>query len=99
MKKSFVFGFVWARRSPLWINLGCLTALFMLSAGVCQAQLPGSAEGWVVLAVDDYRALRQAAFPTERDPEPPPVEATLTRIDYEMKIDGELASGVARLTI
>ena len=36
----------------------------------------------------------------ERDPElAPPVEATLTRVDYELHIQGELASGRANLTI
>ncbi|HEY7547098.1 MAG TPA: hypothetical protein VID27_19550, partial [Blastocatellia bacterium] len=58
-----------------------------------------SAEGWVVLPVDDYRALRRAAFPSERDPEPPPVDATLTRVDYDLKVEGDLAKGEARLTI
>jgi hypothetical protein len=49
--------------------------------------------------VDDYRALREAAFPREATPVPPPVEATLSRIDYDLKVDGDLASGEARLTI
>jgi len=35
----------------------------------------------------------------ERDPEPPPVEATLTRVDYDLRIDTELASGRASLTV
>jgi len=39
------------------------------------------------------------AYPIERDPEPPPVEATLTRVDYDLRIDGELASGRASLTV
>jgi hypothetical protein len=30
---------------------------------------------------------------------PPPVEATLSRIDYDLKVDGDLASGEARLTV
>src|SRR5262249_36733077 len=63
------------------------------------AQGPASTDGWVVLGVDDYRALREAAFPREGMPPPPPVEATLSRIDYDLKVDGDLASGEARLTI
>ncbi|HYT21794.1 MAG TPA: hypothetical protein VEW05_16395 [Candidatus Polarisedimenticolia bacterium] len=39
------------------------------------------------------------AYPTEREPEPPPVETTLTRVDYDLRIDGELASGRASLTV
>ena len=40
------------------------------------------ADGWVVLGIDEYRALRARAFPTTPDPAPPPVDATLTRVDY-----------------
>ncbi len=77
----------------------CIAAFIILSALICAAQDPASTEGWVVLPVDDYRALRLAAFPAEREPEAPPVEATLTRVDYDLKVEGELASGEARLTI
>jgi hypothetical protein len=56
-------------------------------------------DGWVVLPVDEYRALRKAAFPLDTEPAPPPVEATLTRIDYDLKVEGDLASGEARLTV
>lgn len=83
----------WLKRS------GWLIALFILSAVSGSAQNPVVTEGWVVLPVDDYRALRQAAFPSEREPEPPPVEATLTRIDYDLKVEGDLATGEVRLTI
>jgi len=51
------------------------------------------------LPVDEYRTLHERAYPVERDPEPPPVEATLTRVDYDLRIDGELASGRASLTV
>jgi hypothetical protein len=99
MKISGISVYVCAPVARLLKNLGCLAAFFIFSSAFCLAQNPPSAEGWVVLPVDDYRALRQAAFPAERDPEPPPVEATLTRIDYEMKVEGNLATGTARLTI
>ncbi|MEW6206732.1 MAG: hypothetical protein AB1631_00090 [Acidobacteriota bacterium] len=78
-------------------KLGCVTAFLILSAALCPAQNP--TEGWVVLPVDDYRALRRAAFPTEPDPEPPPLDATLTRLDYDLRVEGEIARGEARLTI
>ncbi|HEX4604973.1 MAG TPA: hypothetical protein VH724_13325, partial [Candidatus Angelobacter sp.] len=55
--------------------------------------------GWVVISVDEYHTLRAHAFPTERDPEPPPVDATLTRVDYDLRIAGELATGRASLTV
>jgi hypothetical protein len=75
------------------------TALVLINAVFCAGQSPPGTDGWVVLPVDDYRALRLAAFPTERQPELTPVEATLTRVDYELKVDGEIAVGEARLTI
>ena len=56
-------------------------------------------DGWVVLSVTEYTALKRAAAPTDPEPEPPPVEATLSRIDYNLKIDGDLATGEARLTV
>ena len=62
-------------------------------------QTAAHSPGWVVLPVDEYRTLHARAYPIERDPEPPPVEATLTRVDYDLRIDGELASGRASLTV
>src|SRR5207237_2177529 len=55
--------------------------------------------GLVVISVDAYQNLRARAFPGEREPEPPPVDATLTRVDYELRITGELATGRASLTV
>jgi hypothetical protein len=75
-----------------------LSVVVILNAAFCAAQTP-PAEGWVVLPVEEYRVLREAAFPGEREPEPTPVEATLTRVDYDLKVDGEVAVGEARLTI
>lgn len=43
-------------------------AFLIFSAIICAAQTPPGADGWVVLPVDDYRALREAAFPAEREP-------------------------------
>jgi hypothetical protein len=81
------------------IKLSCLTAFYIFSAVAGSAQNPVSPDGWVVLPVADYHALRQAAFPDEREPEPPPVDATLSRVDYDLKVDADVASGEARLTI
>jgi hypothetical protein len=55
--------------------------------------------GWVVIPVDEYRVLRAKAYPTEHDPEPPPLDATLTRVDYELRVTGDLAAGRASLTV
>src|SRR6195256_6389096 len=78
----------------------CLTLsiVFAAAAGRAQNAIPAT-DGWVVLPVDEYRALRRAAFPIDVEPALPPVEATLTRIDYDLKVDGDLASGEARLTV
>jgi hypothetical protein len=76
-----------------------LFSLLFLFAADSFAQTTVHSPGWVVLPVDEYRTLHARAYPVERDPEPPPVEATLTRVDYDLRIDGELASGRASLTV
>ena len=57
------------------------------------------AAGWVVIPVEEYRVLRAKAYPVEHDPEPPPLDATLTRVDYDLHVTGELAAGRANLTV
>jgi hypothetical protein len=81
-----------------------LLALFTLPAAAQTPQPQLSSDlshspGWVVISVDDYQILRAHAFPAEHDPERPPVDATLTRVDYDLNIAGELATGRASLTI
>ena len=61
---------------------------------VAQAPTPTPAEGWVVLPVEEYRALRERAIPPA-----PPVDATLTRVDYDRRVDGESIAGRALLMI
>jgi hypothetical protein len=56
-------------------------------------------DGWVVLPVSEYVALKRAAAPAEPEVAAPPIEATLSRIDYDLKVDGDLATGEARLTV
>ena len=75
-----------------------LSIVFAATTGAAQNTV-ASTDGWVVLPVDEYRTLRRLAFPLEAEPVPPPVEATLSRIDYDLKVDGDLASGEARLTV
>ena len=89
----------WADKAPVH----CLWAAILLSAAIAQAQeKPGEAPhtaGWVVISVDEYKVLRAKAYPVEHDPEPPPLDATLTRVDYDLQIMGELAEGHANLTV
>jgi hypothetical protein len=76
--------------------IGVLTIL--LGASVA-AQEPTRTDGWVVLSLDEYRALRARAFPAPPDPSPPPVDATLTRVDYQLRVAGDTVTGQARLAI
>lgn len=56
--------------------------------------------GWVVIPVTEYEALRGKAYPVDHDPEPGlSTDATLTRVDYDLKLDGATATGHANLTI
>ncbi len=68
-------------------------------AHVAAAQDAPRTEGWVVLGIEEYRTLRARAFPPTPDPAPPPVDATLTRVDYDLRISGETVTGQARLAI
>jgi hypothetical protein len=74
-----------------------LAAAFVLCGVVFCEQ--GLAQGWVVLPIRDYENLHAKAYPAEHEPEGPPLEATLTRVDYDLRVEGTVASGSARLTI
>ena len=77
-----------------------MTALLLaVCVARASAQEAPRADGWVVLGIEEYRALRARAFPTTPDPVPPPVDATLTRVDYDLRISGETVTGQARLAI
>ncbi len=82
---------------PLFI--GFFLSVLILWAANSSAQTAVHSPGWVVLPVEEYRTLHARAYPTEREPEPPPVEATLTRVDYDLRINGDLAFGRASLTV
>ena len=81
----------------------CLLAVpFLFPVGALTQEKPpdtSHAAGWVVIPVDEYRVLRAKAYPVEHDPEPPPLDATLTRVDYDLHVRGELAQGHANLTV
>ena len=72
---------------------------FCLASPPSRAQGNSQDSGWVVLTISEYRALYAAAHPAEGEPLAPPVDATLTRVDYDLHIDGDLASGHANLTV
>jgi hypothetical protein len=88
---------------------GLIVSLSFALSALCLAVLSAhgqttastSAPGWVVIPVEEYQALRARAYPAEREPEPPPVEATLTRVDYDLRVNnaGDLATGQASLTV
>jgi hypothetical protein len=76
-----------------------LVTLALAMASPARAQDPARNDGWVVLALDEYRALRARALPSAPDPLPPPVDAALSRVDYELRVDGDTVTGEARLTV
>ena len=75
-----------------------LFGIALLIAASCWAQDQHST-GWVVIPVAEYRTLHSRAYPVEPEPESPAVQATLTRIDYDLRINGELATGHVNLTV
>src|SRR6266700_3319169 len=88
-------------KEPLIVSLsfGLVSFCFAVLAAHAQTATMPSTPGWVVVPVEEYQSLRARAFPAEREPDPPPIDATLTRVDYDLRIDGELASGRASLTV
>ncbi len=93
------------RRFALRRFLPCLVVASLCWGAVAQEKAsppdiqPSHASGWVVIPVEEYRVLRAKAYPVEHDPEPPPLDATLTRVDYDLRVAGDLAAGRASLTI
>jgi len=79
------------------IGMGVCAALMLASHAL--AQETPRADGWVVLPIDEYRALRARAFPPDSGPSGPPIDATLTRVEYDLQLAGDSISGQARLTI
>ena len=82
-----------------WCFFVLVFAALLLCANRSSAQTTSRSPGWVVITIGDYRTLHAKAYPPEREPEAPPVDATLTRVDYDLRIDGDLAAGRASLTV
>lgn len=88
-------------KEPLIVSLsfGLVSFCFAVLAAHAQTATMPSTPGWVVVPVEEYQSLRARAFPAEREPDPPPIDATLTRVDYDLRIVGDLATGRASLTV
>ena len=103
MKPSILALVLEVRRMGLRTIFPCLLVLpFFVHVGAQAQEKPADAAhaaGWVVIPVEEYRVLRAKAYPVEHDPEPPPLDATLTRVDYDLHISGDLAQGRASLTV
>jgi len=91
--KKLIMGFFSKGRSRPFVFLIALSF-----TAACLAQDARSV-GWVVLPIDDYRSLHARAYPAEKGPEPSSVDATLTRVDYDLRINNEVATGKADLTV
>src|SRR6267154_6862441 len=103
MKKLILAVFPQLRRFALRQFFPCIVAASLCWGTAAQAQeKPAETShiaGWVVIPVDEYRVLRAKAYPVEHDSEPPPTDATLTRVDYDLHVNGDLAAGRASLTV
>ncbi len=107
MTKSILPVFPQLRRSVLRPFFPCIVIASICWGAAAQAapraedkaaESPHAA-GWVVIPVEEYRVLRAKAYPVDHDPEPPPLDATLTRVDYDLHVAGDLAAGRASLTV
>jgi len=76
-----------------------IAILVCLSAAAAARAQSLAAEGWVVLPVDEYRALRARANPETPPPTASPVDATLTRVEYDLRVDPSTAPGPGGDTI
>ena len=102
MKTSILAVVLELRQVGLRRLIPCLLAIpFSLPVLAYAQEKPEAshAAGWVVIGVEEYRVLRAKAYPAEHDPEPPPLDATLTRVDYDLRLTGDLAEGRANLTV
>jgi hypothetical protein len=85
-------------RTRVLASLGLVVLICYTSGTGLRAQTPSPPEGWVVLPVDEYRALRDRTLPTLPTPSSA-IDATLTRVDYDLRVGPESVAGTASLTI
>jgi hypothetical protein len=74
----------------------CLTGFLFSVAAFAQ---DAHSTGWVVIPVTEYNQLHAGAFPETREAAGAPLDATLTRIDYDLRVQNGVASGRATLTV
>ncbi len=80
--------------------LGLAIAFSVITSSLsAQQPSPANSSGWVVIPVAEYQALHAKAFPTDVELEAPTVDATLTRVDYDLQIKRDIVTGKASLTI
>ncbi len=103
MKKSILAVFPQVRRLTLRPLFPCILIASLCWGAAARAQEKpdesSHTSGWVVIPVDEYRVLRAKAYPVEHDPEPPPLDATLTKVDYDLHVTSDVAAGRASLTV
>ena len=64
--------------------------------GFAQGPLP---DGWVVLSIDEYQSLRNRSLGIAAASSAGQTAATLSRVDYDLRLDGDTIAGRAQLTI
>lgn len=83
-----------ARSSWMAITMAvCLVG----DADAVRAQTPPPPPGWVVIPVDEYRELRTRAG--QSPPSAAAADAAFTRLDYTLRVDGDVVVGRASLVI
>jgi hypothetical protein len=83
----------------LWKIRVCLLFLGLFFIPTVRSQDAARASGWVAISVADYESLRAKAHPVEPSPANAGISAALTRIDYDLHVEGNFAKGQANLTI
>ena len=70
-------------------------AIVVCACVALDARAQTAPDGWVVLPVDEYRTLLARANPDLPPPAPPPVDATLTRVEYDLRMEPSTAPGAS----
>jgi hypothetical protein len=83
----------------LWKIRVCLLLGGLVFIPTVWSQDAARASGWVAISVADYESLRAKAHPVEPSPANAGISAALTRIDYDLQVEGNFAKGQANLTI
>src|SRR5215831_9230214 len=78
--------------------MGKLVAVCLLALASFAQDAPRTT-GWVVIPVQEYNALRNRTLQPDPEPPGPPVEATLSKVEYELRVTNGVASGHASLTV